>query len=85
MAFWTAQLTECVEEDVDKRNGVGCGGSGCVHPLGIRGGMDGTQGVVRGKGAQQVPRLPPDFLSGFVVSINPVRLSLPKAAYVAVY
>ena len=54
-------------------------------PLAFVEGMDSTQGVVRGKGAQQVPRLPPDFLSGFVVSINPVRLSLPKAAYVAVY
>ena len=29
-------------------------------------------------------RLPPDFLSGFVVSIDLVRLSLLKAAYVAV-
>jgi hypothetical protein len=37
-----------------------------------------------GKGAQQVPRLPPDFLSGFVASVNLVRLSLKKAAYVAV-
>jgi hypothetical protein len=46
--------------------------------------MDSTEGVVRGKGAQQVPRLPPDFLSGFVVSINLMRLSLLKAAYVAV-
>ncbi len=32
----------------------------------------------------QVPRLPPDFLSGFVISVNLVRLSLKKAAYVAV-
>jgi hypothetical protein len=32
----------------------------------------------------QVPRLPPDFLSSFVVSINLMRLSLLKAAYVAV-
>jgi hypothetical protein len=32
----------------------------------------------------QVPRLPPDFLSGFVVSIDLMRLSSLKAAYVAV-
>jgi hypothetical protein len=32
----------------------------------------------------QVPRLPPDFLSGLVASVNLVRLSLKKAAYVAV-
>jgi hypothetical protein len=37
-----------------------------------------------GKGAQQVPRLPPDFLSGAVASVNLVRLSLKKAAYVDV-
>jgi hypothetical protein len=36
------------------------------------------------KGALQVPRLPPDFLSGFVIPVNLVRLSLKKAAYVAV-
>jgi hypothetical protein len=33
----------------------------------------------------QVPRLPPDFLSGLVVSVDLMRLSLEKAAYVAVY
>ncbi len=32
----------------------------------------------------QVPRLPPDFLSGFAISVNLMRLSLEKAAYVAV-
>jgi hypothetical protein len=32
----------------------------------------------------QIPRLPPDFLSGFVVSVKLMRLSLEKAAYVAV-
>jgi hypothetical protein len=32
----------------------------------------------------QIPRLPPDFLSGSVASFNPVRLSFKKAAYVAV-
>ncbi len=32
----------------------------------------------------QLPRLPPDFLSGFVVSVSLMRLSLKKAAYVAV-
>jgi hypothetical protein len=32
----------------------------------------------------QIPRLPPDFLSGLVASVNLVRLSLKKAAYVAV-
>jgi hypothetical protein len=32
----------------------------------------------------QVPRLPPDFLSDLVASANFVRLSLKKAAYVAV-
>ena len=31
----------------------------------------------------QVPRLPPDFLSGLVASVNSMRLSLKKAAYVA--
>jgi hypothetical protein len=36
------------------------------------------------QGAQQVPRLPPDFLSGLVASVNFMRLSLKKAAYVAV-
>ena len=36
------------------------------------------------RGTLQVPRLPPDFLSGLVVSVNLVRLSLKKAAYVAV-
>jgi hypothetical protein len=36
------------------------------------------------QGAQQVPRLPPDFLSGSVASVNFMRLSLKKAAYVAV-
>src|ERR1700743_1028104 len=35
------------------------------------------------RGAQQVPRLPPDFLSGLVASVNFMRLSLKKAAYVA--
>ena len=30
----------------------------------------------------QIPRLPPDFLSGRVVSVNPMRLSSQKAAYV---
>ena len=32
----------------------------------------------------QVPRLPPEFLSGLVASVNLVRLSLKKAAYVVV-
>jgi hypothetical protein len=32
----------------------------------------------------QIPRLPPDFLSGLVASVNFMRLSLKKAAYVAV-
>jgi hypothetical protein len=36
------------------------------------------------RGTLQVPRLPPDFLSGLVESVNLVRLSLKKAAYVAV-
>jgi hypothetical protein len=36
------------------------------------------------QGAQQVPRLPPDFLSGLVALVNFMRLSLKKAAYVAV-
>src|SRR5271168_3045451 len=35
------------------------------------------------QGAQQVPRLPPVFLSGLVASVNFMRLSLNKAAYVA--
>jgi hypothetical protein len=33
----------------------------------------------------QIPRLPPDFLSGLVVSVNLMRLSLEKAAYVVVF
>ena len=37
------------------------------------------------RGALQVPRLPPDFLSGLVASVNFMRLSLKKAAYVGVY
>ena len=37
-----------------------------------------------GEGELQIPRLPPDFLSGLVASVNLVRLSLKKAAYVAV-
>ena len=36
------------------------------------------------RGALQIPRLPPDFLSGLVVSVNFMRLSLKKAAYVVV-
>jgi hypothetical protein len=42
------------------------------------------QEFVRGKGALQVPRLPPDFLSGLVASVNLMRLSSKKAAYVVV-
>jgi hypothetical protein len=37
-----------------------------------------------GSAEPQIPRLPPDFLSGLVASVNFVRLSLKKAAYVAV-
>jgi hypothetical protein len=40
--------------------------------------------VVTAERELQVPRLPPDFLSGFVVSIDLMRLSLKEAAYVAV-
>ena len=36
------------------------------------------------KGALQVPRLPPDFLSGLVASVTLMRLSSKKAAYVVV-
>ena len=36
------------------------------------------------RGALQIPRLPPDFLSGLVASVNFMRLSVKKAAYVAV-
>ena len=39
---------------------------------------------VREPGALQVPRLPPDFLSDLVVSVNIIRLSSKKTAYVAV-
>jgi hypothetical protein len=39
---------------------------------------------VRETGTLQIPRLPPDFLSGLVASVNFMRLSLKKAAYVAV-
>jgi hypothetical protein len=35
--------------------------------------------------ALQIRRLPPDFLSDLVASVNFMRLSLKKAAYVAVY
>jgi hypothetical protein len=38
----------------------------------------------RGKGALQIPRLPPDFLSSFVAPVSIMRLSLEKAAYVVV-
>jgi len=38
---------------------------------------------VAGEGELQIPRLPPDFLSGSVVSVNLMRLS-QKAAYVVV-
>jgi hypothetical protein len=44
----------------------------------------GHPAVALGKGAPQIPRLPPDFLSGLVVSVDFMRLSLLKAAYVAV-
>jgi hypothetical protein len=40
--------------------------------------------LLRPRGAQQVPRLPPDFLWDFVVSVKLMRLSLKKAAYFAV-
>jgi hypothetical protein len=33
----------------------------------------------------QIPRLPPDFLSALVVSVNFMRLSSEKAAYVVVF
>ena len=33
----------------------------------------------------QVPRLPPDFLSGVVASVDLMQLSLQKAAYVVVF
>jgi len=36
------------------------------------------------EGELQIPRLPPDFLSGLVVSVNFMRLSSKKAAYVVV-
>jgi len=39
---------------------------------------------VGGERELQIPRLPPDFLSGLVVSVNLMRLSLKKAAYVVV-
>jgi hypothetical protein len=39
---------------------------------------------VGGERALQVPRLPPDFPSGLVLSMDFMRLSLLKAAYVAV-
>jgi hypothetical protein len=37
-----------------------------------------------GKENCQIPRLPPDFLSGLLVSVNLMRHSLEKAAYVVV-
>src|ERR1700679_3681102 len=96
MAFWTAQLAECVEENVDKRNRVGAVAvlrSIRLH-VGIGGdGWTELEGVIRGKGAQQVPvRLRSGQALGYlriscqgsVASINLVRLSLKKAAYVAV-
>jgi hypothetical protein len=39
--------------------------------------------VAFGKGAQQVPRLPPDFLLVLVALASSMRLSLMKAAHVA--
>ena len=47
-------------------------------------GTNGTETFVRSRGAMQIPRLPPDFLSDLVASVNFMRLSLLKAAYVAV-
>jgi hypothetical protein len=47
-------------------------------------GTNGTETLVRETGAMQIPRLPPDFLSDLVASVNFMRLSLLKAAYVAV-
>ena len=47
-------------------------------------GAMGHPAVALGKGAQQVPRLPPDFLSGLVVLVDFMRLSSKKAAYVVV-
>jgi hypothetical protein len=44
----------------------------------------GHPALVVGKVKLQVPRLPPHFLSGLVASVNLVRLSIKKAAYVAV-
>jgi len=44
----------------------------------------GHPAFVGGKGAPQVPRLPPDFLSGLVVSVDFMRLSSKKAAHVVV-
>jgi hypothetical protein len=35
-------------------------------------------------GELQIPRLPPDFLSGLVISVNLMRLSSKKAAYAVV-
>jgi hypothetical protein len=58
MAFWTAQLAECVEENVDKRNRVGAVAvPPSIHLHLVIGGDGWTElgGVVRRKGAQQVP------------------------------
>jgi hypothetical protein len=48
-------------------------------------GNDDEAGWLGGKGKLQIPRLPPDFLSGLVVSVNLMRLSSKKAAYVVVF
>ena len=54
------------------------GNSLCVGELTERRPLCGSRGALR------IPRLPPDFLSSLVVSIDLMRLSLLKAAYVTV-
>jgi hypothetical protein len=53
--------------------------------------IPGKRGVIAsisvryGLGGLQIPRLPPDFLSSLIFSVNLMRLSSKKAAYVVVF
>jgi len=55
------------------------------YPTQAKTGLEwGTQHPAGREGELQIPRLPPDFLSGLVVSVDFVRLSSKKAACVVV-
>jgi hypothetical protein len=84
------RLSSLIAANVDVGDGRVAGNPGRVEMTNFRVGVHlgmgggGVLGVVWGKGAQQVRRLPPDFLSGFVLSLKLMRLSLQKAAYLTV-